>query len=301
MFVKNTEIIEALKQNKVSLEQFIKENIGIRIKDGIIKIPTEYEQKYSGGLMMEKYPSEIAQVLDFILSKKNEINSFAEIDLNRGGSFYLIDSYLRFITNKNIQSFAVSGSDKIIRKHGFKEYQQKYPNVEFTQSDLISFEPKENIDFCFVKNGSPGEFLLSNFEELSKYKYIAFHKIIFTPWQKNSWNIVKNVFPEHIEIFNKDPQLTTPVGIGIIDCRLKKINFCELFNKLIGGCGGTTTKRLYEKIKKRIESEKYTNTTVKEHLNQHINLIESRTDFTSCQKNARRKKILQYYFVSIGK
>ncbi len=106
------------------LSDFIYNKVGLSLNVKTLKITNYKQMKCWGGLKCKQYPDELAKFLVFIYKNKNRINSYCEIGVERGGTFFVIDSFLRAINPSMGKSTAVDISNTILNNN-FNEYKKK--------------------------------------------------------------------------------------------------------------------------------------------------------------------------------
>lgn len=211
-YVLNTELRELFENNSITkegLEYLMAERIGFAFNRKIISIP---ENVPMGGLRCVQYPNEFAQYLNFMLAL--DINSYMEIGVDRGGTFFVTDSFLR-ATNQNFgKSYAIDIRKKIIRWDEYKEQN----NVEFIQCDSKKMTPID-VDWCLIDGDHTYEGAKADFINMKVHaRYIAFHDIDILHRKTNVKKLWEELKPqyEHWEFRNEDARFPTPVGIGVI-------------------------------------------------------------------------------------
>ena len=203
------------------LSNFIMNKCGIRLNRNFVRgdyLKME-ELRCLGGLQMKQYPEELAKFLVFIFNNKHRISSYCEIGSERGGTFFVIDSFLRSINENMGNSLAIDIGSKAGRNENYNQYTQKYPQASFVRINSRSFIPEQNYDLCFIDAGHLKEDVEKDYNLMKKYsKIIAFHDIDFLEGVKEVW---KSISGNKIEIRNENPMFITPVGIGILDLEEK--------------------------------------------------------------------------------
>ena len=200
------------------LSDFIYNRVGIYLHFVNCKIKNPEEMSCWGGLDCKQYPDELAKLLVFLYKNKNNINSYCDIGSHKGGTFYVIDSFLRSVNPDMGNSLALDLRETFL-KFGFKEYKKKYPKVDFLQINSRSFIPSRKYDFCFIDGDHSYRSVKYDYENMKKYcKIICLHDIKLTIKQyggaKKLWKEIKGL--EKIEFLNEDKRFTLPVGIGVI-------------------------------------------------------------------------------------
>ena len=199
------------------LSEFIFNEVGLALNIKVLRITNGKSLTCWGGLSLRQYPEEIAKLLVFLYKHKEQINSYCEIGVSSGGTFFVIDSFLRAINPSMGSSLGID--NRTIARYAkklFNPYKENTPGVSFLEIDSIKFKPTENYDFCFVDadhsyNGCSRDFnLMKNYS-----KIIAFHDIkLENSGSTEFWQEIKN--EKSIELLNEDPRFPAPLGIGII-------------------------------------------------------------------------------------
>ena len=171
-----------------------------------------------GGLDCKQYPDELAKLLVFLYENKDNINSYCDIGSYKGGTFYVIDSFLRSV-NKNMENSLTLDLKKTILKFGFKEYKEKYKKVDFLQTNSRDFIPPQKYDFCFIDGNHSYKNIKYDYENMKKYcKIIGLHDIKLSIRRyegvKKLWKEIKDC--KKIEFLNENKNFSLPVGIGVI-------------------------------------------------------------------------------------
>lgn len=231
-FLRNTEVYEYLCEQKETdlnditfWERFIKNKIGIFLNAKRLGIDHYHFAGSWGGLQCKQYPNELAQFMSWVFENKDQINSYMEIGVERGGLFFLMDSLLRASNKHFSHSFGIDLSSKIIKKHNFRGYNQMFPSCVFEQIDSRNLKPEGEYDLCFIDGGHTYKNVKTDFELMkNRSRFIALHDI-FSPFGgggvKRLWDEIKNKY-SHREFKDTNPQLKIPVGIGVIDSEGKQ-------------------------------------------------------------------------------
>ena len=196
------------------LSEFIFNKVGISLNKRVIKISCNNPELLNcwGGLSCKQYPDELAQLLVFLYCNKDIINSFCEIGSQCGGSFFVIDSFLRSINPNMRKSTAVD--IKFNRKKYWEKYKKYNSHIEMIEIDSKNFKPEQQYDFCFIDGDHTYKGVKRDYLLMKKYsKIIAFHDIGFYKSVKKIWDFIDG---NKIEFFNKDPLFKTKVGIGVV-------------------------------------------------------------------------------------
>lgn len=223
--LKNTEYVEAFQSlteeeimDTVFFREYILRNFGIMFQTARRKEPfkTAFPDCW-GGSCMGQYPDEIARLLQFLYNKN--ITSFLEIGVNRGGTLFTIDSFLR-ARNPNLISVGVDKGDKVVRKHNFNEYKDLHKNITFINQNSREFKPDRFFDFIFLDGDHSYDGVKFDYENLKdNCKYMAFHDIGDIGKVERFWNEIKTQYKYH-ELFCQDERfniIEKKLGIGIIE------------------------------------------------------------------------------------
>ena len=181
-----------------------------------VAIPGGYK-KHLGGMKMKQYPGEISQLASFLYGIKNEIKKYVEIGVERGGTFFFIDSYLRRINPDFNESLGIDSSGKI--EESIKRYQKKFPSCHFLLSRSADVEFPDDIDFCFIDGNHSYEGVKRDFEAVkNKAKYIGFHDIHFIDNKvgvPRFWKEIKEDYT-HVEFAASKDIFPVALGIGVL-------------------------------------------------------------------------------------
>jgi hypothetical protein len=217
------------------LSDFIYNKVGIRLNKKTLKIYNYENMKCWGGLQCKQYPEELAKLLVFIYQNRFKIHSYCEIGVERGGTFFVIDSFLRAINPNMGKSLAIDTSDKIIR-HNFQEYQNKHKDIEFIKINSVNFKPEREYDLCLVDGDHSYDGVKNDFELMKPFsKYIAIHDIKLEGEKNNVRKLWKEIEGNKTEFVNESNIFSEPIGIGLWKSN-KKIDFeFRLFGDRQGG------------------------------------------------------------------
>lgn len=205
------------------LQKIIINNIGIKLNPKTMQLPEHYPSLY-GGFRMKQYPYEMAKLLCFLFERKNEISSYIEIGVERGGTFFTIDSFMRTINPNFKNSIAIDRSNWILR-NGFDKYASVHDGCRFCQMNSQKFVPDSRYDLCFIDGDHSYAGVKADFEKMKEYsRYIAFHDITCTLPNievKKLWDEIKNKY-EHWEFVLEDKNFPVQMGIGVIAVLMPK-------------------------------------------------------------------------------
>ena len=200
------------------LSNFVYHRVGIYLHFVNCEIKNPEKMTCWGGLDCKQYPDELAKLLVFLYKNKNDINSYCDIGPHKGGTFYVIDSFLRSV-NPDMGNSLTLDLRSTILKYGFKKYKKEYSKVDFLQIDSSKFIPSQKYDFCFIDGDHRYKSVKYDYENMKKYcKIICLHDIKLTVKRYNGakklWKEIKGL--KKIEFLNEDKRFTLPVGIGVI-------------------------------------------------------------------------------------
>lgn len=206
--------ITNMSQN--TMEKFLYYKVGMAMNVKTLKIDDKKVTECWGGLQMAQLPNELSKYLMYLYSNINTINTYCEIGVLRGGTFYVVDSFLRAF-NKNFKySVAVDISDKIIKKHGFEKYAEER-DCMFIHGNSNSIN-KNYFDLCFIDGDHSYNGVKKDYENMkNKCKILAFHDVVCKAACKDVvkfWNEIKS--DKSLEFINEDSDFPEPCGIGIL-------------------------------------------------------------------------------------
>jgi predicted O-methyltransferase YrrM len=205
--------------NEEFLTEFILKKIGVGFRSGHYDIK-KGDYLPDKGFKIKIWPDELARFLLFIHKYKNEINSYLELGTGSGGTFYVIDSYLRHINPNMNKSLTIDVYDTT--NTTFKEYKEK--NLLAFKSIMKTHEFKIDryYDLCFIDADHTYEAVKRDYNIVKDYcKFIAFHDIVTTNPKKPNQKVARHLWQEldcknKIEIISTDPRVKFSSGIGVI-------------------------------------------------------------------------------------
>jgi len=214
---------ESLSEEELTSQKFLTEfilkrvGVGFRERDFDIK---EGEYLPSKGLKIKIWPDELARFLLFMYDNKTRIDSYLELGTGSGGSFYIIDSYLRTI-NPNM-GISVTMDQKEKKPWLWDEYTKDNPLATYLSMKTQNFIPDRHYDLCFIDaNHSYGG--VKNDYEIVKNScnYIGFHDIATVNSKKPDQICVRHLWAEleaknKLAIITDDPRISFLSGIGVI-------------------------------------------------------------------------------------
>lgn len=174
---------------------------------------------------------EIRILLRFLRTVAKTINSYLEIGCSSGGTFYIIDSFLRIHNPNYKKGVAVDIVDKI---RDFERYKYKYKTVEYITGNSRKIKYKENyFDLIFIDANHTYHGVKRDFNRYKNMcKMLILHDIAFYGNTKRGiderglplnfcgvpklWYEVKNsVACDYKEIIDFDGA-HGPLGLGIL-------------------------------------------------------------------------------------
>jgi hypothetical protein len=195
------------------LSDFIYNKVGLSLNAKTLKIIDDKKMKCWGGLKCKQYPDELAKLLVFIYKNKDRINSYCEIGVERGGTFFVIDSFLRAINPHMKRSTAVDIKGNILNNN-FREYKEKYNEVDFIKINSKDFKPLIKYDLCFIDGGHSYNSVKNDYLLMKEHaRIIAFHDIKLKGFGISKvWESIRG---NKIEFLNEDDKFKIPLGIGV--------------------------------------------------------------------------------------
>lgn len=223
--LKNTEIraeFEKMSDGQLSdfrfLSKFIYNDVGIGVNAKKCGVKDYRNMTCWGGSYCKQYPDELAKLLVFLYKRRSDIQSFCEIGTETGGTFYVIDSFLRAV-NPNMGPSLTIDNRQIIRE--YDRYHKENPMAEFRLMNSLDFTPKQDYDLAFIDGDHRYDGVRHDYHNMLKYaKIIVLHDVKLE--KLNTRNLIEvkrfwdSIERDKIELLNEDPRFPLPVGIGII-------------------------------------------------------------------------------------
>ena len=203
--------------NQKLLTEFLLKQVGVGFRTNDFEIK-KGEYLPSKGYKIKIWPDELARFLIFLFEHKKEINSYLEFGTGTGGTFFVIDSYLRAINPNMGTSITIDKNNNPPR--GFDEYQKLHP-VQYLGINTYDFK-MSNYDLCFIDANHAYKGVKCDYEKSKDCcKFIAFHDIVTINAKKPKQQCVRHLWSEidsnnKLEIITDDPRIKLMSGIGVI-------------------------------------------------------------------------------------
>lgn len=199
--------------NEKLLTEFLLKQVGIGFRDRDFSI-AEGEYLPTRGMKIKIWPDELARFLIFLYEHKHMINSYIEFGTGTGGTFYVIDSYLRTINPEMGRSVTIDKKKNAPWR--FNEYKSKHPEVEFLRIRTQEFYIDQPYDLCFIDADHSYKQVKLDYENMKDHcRVIAFHDIrTASAGVPLLWNELKS--GNKLEIVTVDPRISFMSAIGVI-------------------------------------------------------------------------------------
>jgi len=197
----------------------IRDKVGLSLNTRVLNIDDKRVVDCWGGLQAKQFPEELAGLLNFMYLHIDEINTYYEIGVERGGTFFTVDSFLRAFNPNYEGSLGVDLSDKIEKKHNLTEYVSKYENCAFRCISSTDLALTTEVDFILIDGDHSYDGVKKDYEHVkNKGKYIAFHDIhLKGSGVERFWKEIWSKYNYSTEIINTNlDDFPLPIGIGII-------------------------------------------------------------------------------------
>jgi len=169
-----------------------------------------------GGVNSKQYPDELAKLLVFIYENRLKIHSYCEIGVERGGTFFIIDSFLRAINPNMGESLGIDKDISGNRRGIFEKYVKAYPQAKYRLIHSAHFKPSQRYDLCFIDGDHKYIGAKRDFELMQAFSnYIALHDIKFVNHDAEVERLWGEIEGEKTEFLNEDDLFPMPVGIGL--------------------------------------------------------------------------------------
>lgn len=203
------------------LSEFIYWKVGLNLNVRTLNINDNLVRDCWGGVEAKQYPDELGKLLAYLYKHRNEINSYFEIGVERGGTFFVIDSFLRACNPKFDGSFGIDIDDKIVHKHDLKSYRDRHDTVVFRQVSSRDCSVSK-VDLALIDGDHSYEGVKADYEAMkNKARFLVFHDIYLEDsGVKKLWNEITDEYP-YEEFLNENyAEFPAPIGIGLIKTEL---------------------------------------------------------------------------------
>jgi hypothetical protein len=166
-------------------------------------------------LRIVQLPSEFAQFLIFMEARK--VSSYLEIGVSTGGSWLMVDSYLRAVN----PSFRGSvGYDRTSKLRDYDAYHARFPTCEFRHCHSRDIVLDRSYDMVFIDACHTEAWVRHDFDKVRAHaRFVAFHDIVLKGCTVNRfWLQVRDYYPSWEFI---DTTLPETCGIGVLDLSTK--------------------------------------------------------------------------------
>ena len=211
-------------RNASMLENDLLLQFGLNAEEFIKEFPSHLYPYCDKGLRSWQYPSQFSKFLVYLSTLK--INSYLEIGTRHGGTFIIINEYLRRF-NGPIKSIGIDPYYSPIMHTYASQWNDSITYVidRSTSSRYIELTQFQ-FDFCFIDGDHLLEPLLMDFQMIkNNCKYIAFHDIFSSACEPvgNVWNKIKFYYPkrsimefigQYEEVYQRTNE--TYLGIGVV-------------------------------------------------------------------------------------
>jgi len=218
-FLKHIELTDFFKENlkniktQKDMEDIIKYRIGV-------EVPQDFSPGTTmGGLCSNQIPNEISSLLFTILEKQVRFKSYLEVGVNKGGTFYLMDSFLRAINPDFKYSVAV---DKRMKLIGFDAYKEKYPLTKVVLGDSKRLQFDEKFGLILIDGDHTYDGVKADYLNYKKYSdTLVFHDIDILHKRTNVkklWGEIKKEYEPRFtkEFLNNTSDFNRVLGIGVL-------------------------------------------------------------------------------------
>lgn len=204
--------------NPTRLEEVLWEcGVESNLEESEFHYTPELRDRCGSGVHSYQMPCQLAEFLTFLYRNREEIriNSYLELGVHKGGTFYIVDSFFRVINPDFQGSVAVDRNESMFE---FRNYKNRFGSVEFVRSYTLDWTPPKVFDLVFVDDDHFYEHLVKEFPIYKPYaRYMAFHDVV-NQWCSGVvrfWNEIKNDY-QHWEFTRQYIPENSMMGIGLI-------------------------------------------------------------------------------------
>jgi predicted O-methyltransferase YrrM len=159
-------------------------------------------------------PPEFAGWLVFLA--KNGVRSYLEIGTSTGGSFCVVDSYLRAVVPGYERSV---GYDRTAKMRDWDQYKAKFPTAEFRHASSENIDlGKERFDAAFVDARHLEHWVMQDHEKVRhNCRIVGFHDIVLQgSTVDKAWARIKAGAKNSYEFINPETPPEARCGIGVV-------------------------------------------------------------------------------------
>lgn len=167
-------------------------------------------------LRILQIPNELAEFLVWMSNQR--VDRYLEVGTSTGGSWFMIDSYLRAA---NATYKGSVGYDRKLKLRDWEAYRARFAGVEFRcqNSSAIDLDADEQFDLAFVDACHQEEWVWHDFGKVrANCRFVAFHDIVLQGGSTvyKFWEVARRRYPSW-EFIDRD--LSQTCGIGILQVR----------------------------------------------------------------------------------
>ena len=171
--------------------------------------------RMSAGVRALQMPNQLAPFLIYL--NRFTIRTYLDVGAYFGGTFYIIDTYLRLTQPKYRIGYALDPYNQL---RDFQSYQSMHPSTRFIETRSIDYVPEQMFDLVFVDGDHSYEYLCQEFIHLWQYaRLMAFHDVVsnhyMCPGTKRFWQCIRSKFVAQ-EFIDQYDGMSGVMGIGVI-------------------------------------------------------------------------------------
>lgn len=161
-------------------------------------------------LRIIQLPKEFAEFL--VWMSENEINTYMEVGVSTGGSWFFVDSYLRAV-NPNYRGSV--GYDTASKLRDSEAYFRRFPSAKFRHRGSTQIHLRGQFDLAFIDATHEENWVWHDFNKVKdNCRFVAFHDIVLRNASVDKfWNAAKKRY-QHWEFI--DRSLPETAGIGVL-------------------------------------------------------------------------------------